>query len=234
MVEKLLRCVQCNQVIPLYGDLIDIGENIPLPGVTWAEDDLQLQEEFFLKHRGHSLEELTVDFETYMSDKPALELIKVSYFEATNGREKFLIKRIRERLDQPAHYEIMPGKLKIATVAQAILEEKFRKELTSLNALEKLTEEDIASLIKALREELNNIVPEELFRELEKVAELNTPLPLLGTFKREHWHNIIQRLQNYLPPFKFTRLLDFLEKNGFLREMPPLFIQREMPFLHYS
>ncbi len=232
MVEKLLRCTQCNQVIPLYGDLVDIGENAPLPGVIWAEDDLQLKEEFLLKHRGHSLEELTVDLETYISDKPAFELIKISYFEATNGREKFLIKRIRERLDQPTHYEILPGKLKISTVTWAILEEELRKQLASLNSLEQLTEEDIETLIKALQEELNNINPEELFKEIEIVEELNTPLTLLGTFKEMRWHNIIQRLQNYLPSSKFTRILDFLDKNGLLREMPPLFIQREMSFLH--
>lgn len=232
MVEKLLRCSQCNQVIPIYGEFIEMDDNAHLPGVIWADDDRRTKEEFFRNHNGHALEELTVDFETYVSDKPSFELIKVSYFEATNGRERFLIKRSRERFDQPAHYEIIPGKLKISNVACEILEGELRGQLGRLNGSCQLAEEEINSLIKALQEELRNISPEEFFQEIEIVEEINTPLTLLGTFKDKHWQNIVQRLQNYLPQDAFTRILDFLEKNRLLKEIAPLFIQREMSFLH--
>lgn len=232
MVEKLLRCSQCNQVIPLYGEFIDMNDDAHLPGVIWADDDQKIKEEFFSNHNGHVLEELTVDFDTYFSDKPSFELIKVSYFEATNGRERFLIKRSRERLDQPAHYEIIPGKLKISNVACEILEGELKKQLGTLNGSSQLAEEEINFLIKALQEELKNISPEELFQEIEIVEETETPLTLLGTFKDKQWQNIVQRLQNYLPEHQFTRILDFLEKNRLIKQVAPLFIQREMSFLH--
>lgn len=232
MVEKLLRCSQCNQVIPIYGEFIEMDDNAHLPGVIWADDDRKIKEEFFRNHNGHVLEELTVDFDTYVSDKPSFELIKVSYFEATNGRERFLIKRSRERFDQPAHYEIIPGKLKISNVACEILEGELRSQLSRLNGSCQLAKEEINSLIKALQEELRNISPEEFFQEIEIVEEIDTPLTLLGTFKDKHWQNIVQRLQNCLPQDAFMRILDFLEKNRLLKEIAPLFIQREMSFLH--
>jgi len=232
MVEKLLRCIQCNQVIPLYGEFIDAGANAHLPGVVWGDDDLKIKEDFFHIHNGHPLEELTVDFDTYISDKPTFELIKVSYFEATNGRERFLIKRSRERFDQSAHYEIIPGKLKISNVACEILEEELRGQISNLNGTSQLTDEEVNYLIKALQEELKNIPPEELFQGIEIVEEVQTPLTLLATFKEKHWQNIIQRLQNYLRQQEFKRILDFLEKNRLLKENAPLFIQMEMSFLH--
>ncbi len=232
MVEKLLRCSQCNQVIPIYGEFIEMDDNAHLPGVIWADDDRKIKEEFFRNHNGHALEELTVDFDTYVSDKPSFELIKVSYFEATNGRERFLIKRSRERFDQPAHYEIIPGKLKISNVACEILEGELRRQLGRLNGSCQLAEEEINFLIKALQEELRNISPEEFFQEIDIVEEIDTPLTLLGSFKDKHWQNIVQRLQNYLPQDAFMRILDFLEKNRLLKEIAPLFIQREMSFLH--
>lgn len=232
MIEKLLRCTQCNQVIPLYGEFIDLNDDAHLPGVVWADDDRKIKEEFIHCHNEHVLEELTVDFDTYVSDKPSFELIKVSYFEATNGRERFLVKRSRERFDQPAHYEIVPGKLKISNVACEILEGELREQLGRLNGPSQLAEEEIIFLIKALQEELKNISPEELFQEIEIAEEIDTPLTLLGTFKDKHWQNIIQRLQNYLPQQEFMRILDFLEKNRLLKEIAPLFIQREMSFLH--
>ncbi len=232
MVEKLLRCIQCNQVIPLYGEFIDANANAHLPGVVWGDDDLKLKEEFFLIHNEHPLEELTVDFDTYISDKPTFELIKVSYFEATNGQERFLVKRSRERFDQSAHYEIIPGKLKISNVACEILEEELRGQIGNLNGSSQLTDEEVNYLIKALQEEFKNISPEELFQEIEIVEEVQTPLTLLATFKEKHWQNIIQRLQNYLRQQEFRRILDFLEKNRLLKENAPLFIQMEMSFLH--
>lgn len=232
MVKKLLRCPQCNQVIPLYGDFIEIEDNVHLPGIVWADDDLKIKEEFSRNHNGHALEELRVDYDTYISDKPSFELIKVSYFEATNGRERFLIKRNRERLDRPAHYEIIPGKLKLSNVAYEILEDEVREQIGSLNGSSKLAEEEINSLIKALQEELKNISPEELFQELEIVEEDDNPLNLLATFKDKNWQNIIQRLQSYLSPQQSKHILDFLEKNRLLKEITPLFIQREMSFLN--
>lgn len=227
MVEKLIRCAQCNQVIPIYGEFIDGGDNLPLPGIIWSDEDLVRRKEFFKNHNNHHLEELFVDLETYISDKPSYELIKISYFEATNGREKFLIKRSRERFDQPAAYEIIPGKVKISPVTCKLLKKELRKELTSLNGFADLEEELVEVLIKTLQEEVENIPPEYLFQEVDFGEEGETPLLIYGTFKEKQWERMIARLQDSLPSPKFLRLLDFLEKNELVNQITPLLIKQD-------
>lgn len=109
MITKLMHCVRCHQLNPVFGGFGDFGRTSDLPGVEWASTDLDAQEEFDRVHREHQVEELTIDAETSVSDKPSYEPLKVSYFEATNGRERFLVRRTKERLDAPAFYEIVPG-----------------------------------------------------------------------------------------------------------------------------
>ena len=111
MVEKLIRCTLCNQVIPNYGGFGDFSDASPLPGVEWSSEDLEEQRQFFVKHLEHPLEDLHADPETLVSDKPCDEPMKVSYFEASNGREKFLIRRTRSTLEHPAFYELIPGQI---------------------------------------------------------------------------------------------------------------------------
>lgn len=231
MVEKLLRCIQCHKVIPIYGCFIEGDDEAHLPGVIWSKEDMKRKEEFFKSHAAHPLEELSVDFDTYISDKPSFELIKISYFEATNGRERFLIKRCRERFDQPAHYEIIPGKLKVSNVALKFLEEELSRQLMGLNGSAQLGTEVINVLVKSIEEELKNIPPEKLFQEID-IEEAETPLYLNGTLKEKHWRNIIGRLQNNLSPNDFLHILDFFEKNNLIREFAPLIIQREVSILN--
>ena len=95
MIDKLLRCTECNQVIPRLASLGDFADSELLFGVEWSSEDLDREKNFFLLHDGHALEELTVNPETFFSDKPSYEPIKTSYVEASNGTRTFVIKRTR-------------------------------------------------------------------------------------------------------------------------------------------
>ncbi len=133
MVQKLFRCTQCNQVIPQFGPFGDFGETSSLPGVEWSSRDLDEQKEFFKRHLGHPLEELHIDPETFISDKPSYEIIKTSYVEATNGQQRFLIKRSRQSLDQPVSYELVPGKIRATDVSLKTQETEVRRQISWLN-----------------------------------------------------------------------------------------------------
>jgi hypothetical protein len=133
MVEKLIRCTQCNKVIPQYDRFGDFGESPALPGVEWASDDLDAQKEFMELHGGHVLEELLVDRETAVSDRPAFLPCGVTYLEATNGKERFLIKRVKEGYDRPAFYELIPGQIRLADISLETQEEELCQEIEWLN-----------------------------------------------------------------------------------------------------
>jgi len=122
MVEKLIRCVRCNQVIPYYNCFGDFKEYPSLPGVEWSSEDLLREKDFYFSHQNHGLEEIIIDRETIVSDKPCYEPIKIIYFEASNGQQRFLIRRTKKSLDQSSFYEIIPGQLQFAGLSSPINE----------------------------------------------------------------------------------------------------------------
>ena len=137
-------------------------ESSLLPGVEWSDADLERQREFFRCHGAHPVEELRVHADTYISDKPSYEAVKVSYFEASNGQQSFLIRRTKPALDQPAIYELIPGKLLVSNVSFNIQEEALRKQMAARNGSAPLTEEKIQKFIRACRDEVETIGPRAL------------------------------------------------------------------------
>jgi hypothetical protein len=196
MVEKLIRCTQCNQVIPLYDLFGDFGESSALPGVEWASDDLDGQKEFLELHRGHVLEELLVDPETTVSDRPAFEPCRVTYMEAANGKERFLIKRVKEGYDRPAFYELIPGQIREADISLEIQEEELRKEIEWLNGSLPLPAEKVGKFIEAFREEVRTIPLEKWREEMEMTLPGETSLLTYGSIRASHWENVLHRCEN--------------------------------------
>jgi hypothetical protein len=212
MVEKLIRCTECNQVIPRYDLFGDFGESPALPGVEWASDDLDGQKEFMELHRGHVLEELLVDRETTVSDRPAFEPSRVTYMEASNGEERFLIKRVKEGYDRPAFYELIPGQIRVADISLEIQEEELRKEIEWLNGSFPLPAEKVGKFIEAFREEVRAIPPEKWREEMEMTLPGETSLVTYGSIRASHWENVLHRCEN---DFKDSEL-ELIE--GFIRD----------------
>ena len=115
-MEKLIRCTQCNKVIPQYNGYGDFGESSTLPGVEWSPEDLDVQKEFFRDHGGHLLEVILVDPETFFGDPPSFEPARVVYLEASNGKDRFLIKRVKKGLSYPAVYELIPAGVQVGDI----------------------------------------------------------------------------------------------------------------------
>jgi len=109
VIEKLIRCTQCNKVIPQYPGYGDFGESSALPGVEWSSEDLDHQKVFFKDHANHPLEEILIDPETIFSNRPSYEPSKVTHMEASNGKDRFLIRRVKQGLSRSAFYELIPG-----------------------------------------------------------------------------------------------------------------------------
>ena len=104
MIGKLIRCIQCNEVM-------NATEWDSYPEYTWdsgeiKEIEMSDRKAFLQEHKGHDIEEL-IPVSTPVSDKPYTEPIKTCYFEATNGKGTFLIKRWRSTIDNPFAYEII-------------------------------------------------------------------------------------------------------------------------------
>ena len=231
MVEKLIRCTQCNQVAAYHGGFGDFGRSSSLPGVEWSSEDVDSKRAFSLRHKDHATEEIFLLPESIISDKPGYEPNKVSYFEATNGRERFLIRRTKKSLAQPAVYEIIPGRLRVSNVSFQIQDNDLRRQLIKQNGSFALKEEMAQKFIQAFQEELESIPPEKLPEEIEVTEEGETPLLLYGSLKEGYWQKVLQRCQKDLPQTDLQKLRHFIRENRNPGEVLSLVIQRELSVL---
>jgi hypothetical protein len=231
MVEKLIRCIQCNQVTAYNTGFGDFGETPSLPGVEWSAEDLYTKRAFFLSHGDHPTEEIFVALESIISDKPSYEPNKVSYFEAGNGRERFLLKRTKESLGHPAFYEIIPGIIRISNVSFKIQENDLRKQLLKKNGSLALKKETAQTFIEAYQEELERIPPERLSEKIEIAEEGENPLLIYASLKPDHWQKVLQRCQKDLQKNDLQEISHFIHENNNPGDVLSLVIQRKLSII---
>ncbi len=213
MVEKLIRCTRCNKVIPELGSFGDFAEASLLPGVEWSSEDLDERKEFLRRHEGHLLEELLIDGETFFSDKPCFELMKIAYVEASNGQQTFLIRRTRASFDRPAFYELIPGKMQVAGVSLEIQEDQILKEISRLNGSLPLHAEKVKKFLDAFREEVKSIPPDSLSNELEATLPGETSFVTYGSLSDTRWKGVLRRCEDDLRPSELELIEKFIREN---------------------
>jgi hypothetical protein len=228
MIQKLMRCTKCDQVVPHPASLEDFEKSSFLPGVEWSDADLERQREFFRCHGAHPVEELRVNADTYISDKPSYEAVKVSYFEASNGQQSFLIRRTKPALDQPAIYQLIPGKLLVSNVSFTIQEEALRKQMAARNGFAPLTEEKIQKFIRAFRDEVETIGPEMLAEEVELAEEGETPLLSYGIFKDARWESVLRRCAKDFEKADLNKVKKFIDENSQPEDVLSLLVERKV------
>jgi len=130
-MNQLIHCVNCHEIYlrtpfdqtPEYG----WEPFTPLRETQGIEkDDFQ---DFLRNHRGHQLEDLKIIEDSFVSEKPYSEPVKISYFKATNGKEHFVVKKFRERIDQPLKYQLIRGDYSLKCIDLQMQSEAIRKQL---------------------------------------------------------------------------------------------------------
>src|SRR4030042_3759765 len=130
-MNQLIRCKNCDQIF-MRSPFDESPDNEPgrnLPPENFqsiAGDDFQ---DFLIRHHGHQLEDLKIIEDSYVSEKAYSEPIKTSFFKATNGREKFVIKKFRERIDEPLKYQLVPGDYSLKCAGVEIQSEEISRQL---------------------------------------------------------------------------------------------------------
>jgi len=164
-MNQLIRCKNCDEIFmktpfdqyPEY----DFDSDDSLGNFQSVErDDFR---EFLLHHHGHRLENLKIIEDSFVSEKAYFEPVKTSFFKATNGKEKFVVKKFRERIDEPLKYRLISGdySLKCITVeAQSeLIEKQLRREMKP-----PLSQGKIEAFLKLYREIVEDVDVEDLER----------------------------------------------------------------------
>jgi len=130
-MNQLIRCKNCDEIFmktpfdqyPEYeGDSSRSGENFR----SLPRDDFQ---DFLIHHHGHQLENLKILEDSWVSEKPYSEPIKISFFKATNGKDKFVIKKFRDRIEEPLKYQSFLGDYSLKCTALEIQSEEISKQM---------------------------------------------------------------------------------------------------------
>jgi hypothetical protein len=210
--KKLIRCSACNQVIADH-DGYELTRVKSLDGVEWSDADLAGAKEFLRVHSGHPLEELSIEEETWVSEKPCGDPAGVSYYLAGNPRGKFWVQRKKPALDQPAVYEIVPGRLRMENVSLKIQEEDLRRQIAAEQGFSPLLKERMERFIQVLRDEVAGISPERFEEEAEDMEEGESSLSAYGGLSDSRWARILNRCRLYFDESELKAIHRFTDEN---------------------
>jgi hypothetical protein len=212
VIKNLIRCTVCNQVIPNYRRY-ELSQAERLPGVEWSKADPAGAKEFLRTHFNHRLEELFVETDSCVSEDPIYEPLRVTYFIARTPHRKFLIRRTKMALDQPASYMIIPGRLDICNVSLKIEEYNLRKQIAAEKGFPLLLKRKMEKFIKAFRDETAAISPEDFGGEAEAIEEGETSLIAYGGLKDARWEKILNRCSRFLEESELKLIARFIDEN---------------------
>jgi hypothetical protein len=231
MIERFIRCRECNQILPLSPFCEDFAASGSLPGVEWSNEDSNFLRKFTFSHWNHPQEEIWVDPETIFSEKSSHGTAQTIYFEATNGHQKFLIKRTKPGLAHPARYEILPGRMKISNQVTKIQEADLRKEISAEGSPAGLSAEKTSEFIRAFSEEVAAILPQDLLQEIDALAEGDSPRVLYAALKEERWEKILDRCARNFQILELRWIREFIRTHRQPGEVLSLVIHRKVSFL---
>jgi hypothetical protein len=197
-MNQLIHCINCDAIYlktpfdqwPEYEPHLSNSEDHPQVN---GRDDFQ---DFLKNHRGHQLEDLKVVEDSFISEKPYFEPVKVSYFKATNGKESFVIKKFRESIDQPLKYQLIIGDYSLRCVGIDIQSKEIAKQLEREFEATPLPPVKMTAFLKVYQ----HIAETVDIKNLERIPE-ESPNPLEIYYKMDDL-SLIYLLRNCRSIFK--------------------------------
>ena len=210
-MNQLIHCINCNEIY-LRTPLDQMAEYRWEPLTSLREtqgiekDDFQ---DFLRNHRGHQLEDLKIIEDSFVSEKSYSEPVKISYFKATNGREHFVVKRFRDRIDQPLKYQLIRGDYSLKCIDLQIQSEAIRKQLEREMKFA-LTQTQMDTFLRLLQH-----VGKELdVNTLERVSE-ESPFPLEIYYKMDDFSHmyLLRNCRNLFKGATYTEIEGFVQRH---------------------
>jgi hypothetical protein len=210
-MNQIIHCKNCDAIFmktpfdqfPEYErDLDRLPENV------WSRerDDLQ---DFLIHHHGHRLENLKIIEDSFVSEKPYSEPVKTSFFKATNGKEKFVIKKFREKIDEPLKYQVISGDFSLKCTAIEIQWEEISKQLKR-EIEPPLSQEQIDAFLKLYRHLFKNID----IHDLERVPEDSpNPLEIYYKFNDAHLMYLLRNCRNIFKGEEYLVIEEFIHRH---------------------
>ena len=222
MMDRWIRCVECNEVThitdydcsPQYHCDKNLEEVIEKP-----MDDTR---NFMVQHKHHKMEELYIIKDSFVSEGAYVEPLKVSYFDATNGRERFVIKRWRESINNPLQYELIPGYVKTA-VNLEVQSDEIRRQIRNEIQHPPITEAKIERFIKIIEKVVSRF---SAGNKIEITAETDTPLISFCKMDASFTREILSLSGEIFDAKELKEIEQFIHRNNDYDEPMTLLLKR--------
>lgn len=210
-MNQLIRCKNCDQVFmkspfdrcPEY----DFSPNHPPEDFRCIErDDFQ---DFLTHHRGHQLELLKIIDDSYISEKAYSEPVKTSFFRATNGRERFVIKKFRERIDEPLKYQLIRGDYSLKCIDVKIQSEEISRQLER-EVKPSFSQDKVDAFLRVTRAVAEDIDVNDLERFPE---ETHHPLEVYYKIDDVHIMHLLRRCRNIFKGQEYLAIEAFIQRH---------------------
>jgi hypothetical protein len=210
-MNQLIRCKNCGELFmktpfDRYPEYLFGLDHSPEMAQSIEKDDFQ---DFLSHHYGHQLEHLEIIEDSFVSEKVYSEPIKTSFFKATNGKEKFVIKKFREKIDEPLKYQLIHGDYFLKCISLEIQSEEISKQLKrELNP--PLSQTQIDAFLKLFR----SIVEDVNMKDLERIPEESShPLEVFYKIDDVHLMYLLRNCHNIFKGQEYSAIEEFIHRH---------------------
>ncbi len=210
-MNQLIRCKNCDEIFmktpfdqhPEYS--FDSGRSFEAFRVIETDD----YQDFLINHQGHQLENLEILEDSFVSEKAYSEPVKTSFVKATNGKEKFLIKKYREKIDEPLKYRLIRGDYSLKCVAVEIqageIAKQMKRELDP-----PLSQDKIDAFLKLCHTIGENVE----IKDLERIPEESPyPLEIYYQLNDVHLAYLLRNCRNIFKGQEYSEIEEFIHQH---------------------
>ena len=222
MADWWIRCIDCNQVAHItdYDRFPQYHCDEDLDEIT--EEPVDDTKRFMVQHRNHRMEELTVIKNSFISEGCYGEPLKVNYREATNGKERFVIKGWREDVKSPLRYELIPGYIKTTFRLEAQSGE-IRRQMSEEMAHPPLAAAKIERFIKIVEEVISRF---PVRYAIETTAESDTPLGSYCKMDTNIVREVLRLSEEVFDAKELRKIEQFIYRNNNFKDPMTLLFKR--------
>jgi len=218
---NLYRCKECNEVFAITPFDDNPGyQHLPEEG-SYKEEPLENKNDSLSGHNGHHLEKLKPIKNTMVSEWDYCEPVKEIYFEATNGRERFVIKKWRENINEPMSYELIQGSLKIIIHSCEVREKELKKEWRRV--MSKPLQEKGMVFLTVLKETVTAI---KISKDPRMIFDTSNPLICYQRLNQQHIQMILKKLKGFITPLELKEVRTFIHDQNHIDGVIPLMIKK--------
>jgi len=210
-MNQLIRCKNCDEIFmktpfdrcPVY--IFDPDRSLENSRSVETDD----YQDFLTHHQGHQLEDLRIIEDSFVSEKAYSEPVKASFFKATNGREKFVIKKFREKIDEPLKYQLISGDYSLKCTAVEIQSEEISKQLTR-ELIPPLSQNKIDAFLK-----LYHAIAEDVdVKDLERIPEESQyPLEIYYRLDDIRLMYLLRNCRNIFKGQEYSAMEEFIHRH---------------------